>query len=229
MVYRFFRGRATLGTIGALPTPTSLIPQIDGPPLSSHLTVPLPDGSSTPIPTLPPTSASLMLGIWFGPSSCGTKHIQEMCQKGHNWADQLHLRPLSHAEVWVSFYLQLYPGMAWGLSTAVLTSKEFFLATKPIYFKCHPLLGIQRHIELPWRTLPESFQGIGLPNLAIHSLTSKLQLLQCTWGFKDATSLSLLMGYESFLMDIGMYGNLFDLDYSQFSLLATSRTWFKNV
>ena len=104
--------------------------------------------------------------------------------------------------------------MAWGLSTVVLTSKEFFLATKPVYFKCLPLLGVQRHIELPWRTLPESFQGIGLPNLALHSLASKLQLLQCTWGFKDATSLSLLMGYESFLMDIGMYGNLFELDYS---------------
>jgi hypothetical protein len=37
------------------------------------------------------------------------------------------------------------------------------------------------------------------------------------------------MGYESFLMDIGMYGNPFDLDYTQFSFLATSGTWFKNV
>jgi hypothetical protein len=37
------------------------------------------------------------------------------------------------------------------------------------------------------------------------------------------------MGYESFLMDIGMYGNPFDLDYSRFSLLTTSGTWFKNV
>jgi hypothetical protein len=194
--------------------PTSLIPQIDGPPLPSHLTVPLPDGSTAPIPTLPPTSASLMLGIWFGPSSRGTKHIQEMCQKGHDWADQLHSRPLSHAEAWVSFYLQLYPGMAWGLSMVVLMSKEFFLATKPFFFMCLPLLGVQCHIELPWCTLPESFQGISLPNLALHSLVSKLQLLQCTWGFKDATSLSLLMGYESFLMDIGMYGNLFELDYS---------------
>ncbi len=100
-----------------------------------------------------------------------------MCRKGHDWADQLHSRPLSHAEACVSFYLQLYPGMAWGVSTVVLMSKEFFLATKPIYFKCLPLLGIQHHIELPWCTLPESFQGIGLLNLALHSLASKLQLL----------------------------------------------------
>ncbi len=120
-----------------------------------------------------------MLGIWFGPSSCGTKHIQEMCQKGHDWAARLHSRPLNHAEAWVSFSLQLYPGMAWGLFTVILSSKELYLAKKPVYLKCLPLLGVQCHIELPWRTLSESFQGIGLPNLALHSLASKLQLLQC--------------------------------------------------
>jgi hypothetical protein len=37
------------------------------------------------------------------------------------------------------------------------------------------------------------------------------------------------MGYESFLMDIGMYGNPFDLNYTRFSFLATAGTWFKNL
>jgi hypothetical protein len=37
------------------------------------------------------------------------------------------------------------------------------------------------------------------------------------------------MGYESFLMDIGMYGNPFDLDYTHFSLLAIAGTWFENL
>jgi hypothetical protein len=134
MVYKFSAGRATLGSIGTLPTSSALIPQIDGPLLPSHLTVPLPDGSTVPIPTLPPASASLMLGIWFGPSSCGVKHIQEMCRKGHDWAARLHSRPLNHTEAWVSFSLQLYPGMAWGLSTVVLSSRELYLATKPVYF-----------------------------------------------------------------------------------------------
>jgi hypothetical protein len=150
MVYRFSGGRALLGSIGTLLLPSASIPQPHGPPLPSHLTVPLPDGSSSPIPTLPPASASLMLGIWFGPSSRGTKHIQEMCRKGHDWADRLHSRPLRHAEAWISFSLQLYPGIAWGLAMVVLSSKEFFLATKNVYYKCLPLLGVQRHIELPW-------------------------------------------------------------------------------
>jgi hypothetical protein len=119
--------------------------------------------------------------------------------------------------------------MSWGLSTIVLSSHELYMATKPVYFKCLPLLGIQRHIELPWQTLPESFQGIGLPNFALHSLAAKLQLIQCIWGFKDAASISLLMGFEMFLMEIGMYDNPFNNDYSHFSLLVMDGTWFKNL
>jgi hypothetical protein len=37
------------------------------------------------------------------------------------------------------------------------------------------------------------------------------------------------MGYESFLMDIEMYGNPFNHDYNRFSLLGTDRTWFRNL
>jgi hypothetical protein len=229
MTYPVVRGHHILGTIHNLPDPTALIPQADDHPLPSHMTVPLPDGTSAPIPTLPPTTASLMLGVWFGLASRGTKHMHEMCKKGYNWADRLSLRPLSHFDAWTSFTLQLYPGMSWGIATVVLSPQELYLVTKPVYYKCLPFLGVQCHIELPWRTLPECYQGIGLPNFSLISLSAKLQLIQCIWEFKDAASKSLRMGYESFLMDIGMYGNVLALNYNKFLVLATDHTWFKNL
>jgi hypothetical protein len=36
----------------------------------------------------------------------GVKHIQEMCKKGHKWADCLHSKPLRHADAWTSFSLK---------------------------------------------------------------------------------------------------------------------------
>jgi hypothetical protein len=133
-----------------------------------------------------------------------------MCKKGHKWADCLHLKPLQHADAWTSFTFQLYPGMVWGITTFVLSAREIYLALKPVYFRCLSFVGIQRHIELPWRMIPEKYQGIGLPYFSLVSLASKLQFIQCIWDFKDAASISLRMGYESFVMDIGMYGNVFD-------------------
>jgi hypothetical protein len=229
MTYPVVRGHHILETIYDLPDPTALIPHADDHPLPSHMTVPLPDGTNAPIPTLPPTTASLMLGVWFGPASRGTEHMHEMCKKGYNWADRLSLRPLSHSDAWTSITLQLYPVMSWGIATVVLSPQELYLVTKPVYYKCLPFLGVQRHIELPWRTLPECYQGIGLPNFSLTSLSTKLQLVQCIWGFKDAASKSLRMGYESFLMDIGIYGNVLALKYNNFLVLATNHTWFKNL
>jgi hypothetical protein len=206
-----------------------LIPQLEGLALPLHLRVPLPNGTSAPIPTLPPTSASLMPGVWFGTSSRGTKHILEMCRRGHIWADKLHARPLTHLEAWTSFSLQLYPGMVWGLSTVVLNLHELYEATRCVYFKILPLLGVQCHIELPWRTLPKAFQGIGLPNFALNYLAANLQLIQCTWGSNDATSIALSMAYGSFLIDLGLYRNSLGYNYDHFSILAKDNTWFKNV
>jgi hypothetical protein len=116
--------------------------------------------------------------------------------------------------------------MSWGISTIILSPRKLYLATKPVDYRCLPLLSAQRYIELPWQTLSKVYQGIGLPNFALLSLASKVQLIQCIWGFKDAALMPLLMGYESFVMDIGMYSNAFSLDYNCFSSLATNGTWF---
>jgi hypothetical protein len=90
LIYPINNRRASLGDIDDLPTPSHFIPQIEGPPPPSHLNILLPDHSFAPIPTLTPSTATLMLGIRLGLSSRGAKHILEMCCKGHTWANKLH-------------------------------------------------------------------------------------------------------------------------------------------
>ena len=68
----------------------------DGSIAPSHLRVPLPDGTSAPIPTLSNEETSLMLGIHWSPSLGGKVHIEEMAKKGYNWADRMTSRPLPH-------------------------------------------------------------------------------------------------------------------------------------
>jgi hypothetical protein len=146
--------------------------------------------------------------------------MKEMCSKEFEWADKLNAHPLPPLVAWISFSLQLCPGMLWGITTVVLSPQELYKATRPVFFRDLPLLGVQQHIELPWHTLPEMYQGIGLPNFALISLASKLQYIQCNWGFNEASSRSSTMGYESFLIEIGLYGNAFSYDYTTFSDLV---------
>ena len=89
LTYKFINGHAVMGDMRSLPSPSAMISQNEDTPLPSHLTVPLPDVSCAPIPTIPNTTASLTLGIWHYPSSRGAKHVKEMCSKGHNWVERL--------------------------------------------------------------------------------------------------------------------------------------------
>ncbi len=97
LFYWYDRGRAKLRIVRALPNsiaPIILPSEKIG---SLHLKVPLPDGTTAPIPILRNHDASLMLGIYFGPTSGGGKHVREMARKGYVWANRLRSCPLPPA------------------------------------------------------------------------------------------------------------------------------------
>ena len=68
-----------------------------------------------------------------------------------------------------------------------------------------------------------------MPNFALVSLASKVAFIQRTWGFESVDSKALMMAYESFMVEVGLYGIIMDHDYTTYATLATNHTWYKNV
>jgi hypothetical protein len=68
-----------------------------------------------------------------------------------------------------------------------------------------------------------------MPNFALVSLTAKLAFIQRTWGFDGVDSKALMMGYKSFMVEVGLHGSIMDYDYKVYATLATNHTWYKNV
>ncbi len=227
--YWYDLGRAKLRTINALPGSIASITLPNGVIAPSHLRVPLPDGTAAPIPTLRNEDASLMLGVWAGPASGGSKHIREMARKGYTWADRMKSRPLPTNLAWKSFNHQLQLGMMWGITTVVMSPLKLLEQFQRVYFQCLPLLNVNCHIDLPWRLIPERYQGLGMANYALVSLASKFAFLQCNWRFDFVHSKSTMMAYESLMIEVGLYGNTMSYDYKKHSMLVTNNTWFKNV
>jgi hypothetical protein len=100
--YWYNHGWAKLKTVKALPDSTAPITLPSGKTAPSHLRVLLPDGTSAPIPTLQNEHASLMLGIYFGPTSGGSTHIQETAKKvmcGPTASGLTRSHPTSHGRV----------------------------------------------------------------------------------------------------------------------------------
>ncbi len=68
-----------------------------------------------------------------------------------------------------------------------------------------------------------------MTNFALISLASKLSYLQCNWGFGAPHSNALMIGYESFIIEVDVYGDTMGYEYKTHSFLATDNIWFKNV
>ncbi len=109
----------------------------------------------------------------------------------------LRTKPLAQHDAWLSFYLQLYPEMSWGLVTICMPPKKFDVKIQGVYERALPFLGVNCKIRWEWRTLPETYQGLGMPNMPLISLLEKISFLLGNWGFLgQAHSNTLLMAYE---------------------------------
>jgi len=228
--YCFVHGRARMKTPRSFAAPRYLIPaeETGRAPLKSHIVVPQPDGSVAPIPTLDCKQPSKMLGIHFAPLDDGKEHILQMCKKGMEWADRIETRPLPSRDAWLSYFLQLFPGMSWGLATVCLSPKQLDCHLRKVWYRVLPFLGVRRNIKLLWRILPERFQGLGMPNFVVVAFAAKVFFLQCHWGFEGAPAETMLWCYENFLIEVGLYGNIFSQDFSRYHFVATKDTWFRN-
>ena len=143
----------------------------------SHIRIPQPEGPDAPIVTHEVTTASKMLGVHFSPAGNSSSHVDNMVQKGLDWVDCLRTKPISRADAWLSFYLQLFPGMSWGLVTVCMSPLKLDKKFQKVYEKALPFLGVNRKIKCEWRTLPEMYQGLGLPNFPLIALSSKISFL----------------------------------------------------
>ena len=65
-----------------------------------------------------------------------------------------------------------------------------------------------------------------MANYTLVSLSLKISFIQINWGFDVAHSKAMMMGYESFMIEVGLYGNTMDYNYKRHSMLVTNNTWF---
>ena len=228
MSFKFPGGKPRLKSLKDLPPPSSIITDEDGKQHPSHITVPMPDGTDVPIPTLDVKTPTKMLGSWFTPIGDGSHHIASCRQKGIDWVDRNHTKPLPACDAWLSFHMQLIPGMSWGLLSAIISPKDLNDAIGSLYFKILPLLRVNRNITKAWRTIPQRFQGLGMPDFVVMSFACQVYFMQCFWGFDDMVGTLLHFAYEAFQMEVGLGGDIFVRSFDKLGFLATEGTWFRH-
>jgi hypothetical protein len=194
----------------------------------SHISITQPKGPDVPIKTHNSMTTSKMLGIHFSLAGNSSMHVEHMVQKGMDWVDCLRTKPVSRGNAWLSFYLQLFPGILWGLVTVCMLPIKLDKSFQRVYEKALSLLGVNCKIKKEWKTLPEMYQGLALPNIPLVALSEKVSFLLGNWGFfGQAHSNALAMASDSFLVKVGLYSNPLDWSYDNYGNLVTEATWFQ--
>jgi hypothetical protein len=195
-----------------------------------HISIPQPVGPNAPIITHNVTTASKMLGVHFSPAGSLLTHVEHMVQKGLNWVDCLLSKPPPRRDAWLSFYMQLFPGISWGLVTICLSPRKLDSMFQKVYAPALPFLGVSSKIKKEWCMLPESFQGLSLPFFPLVALSEKLSFLLGNWGFHGlAHSDALAMAFDNFLMEVGLYGSPLCWSYADYGSLSMDASWFRNL
>ncbi len=147
--------------------------------LLPHITIPQLVGPDLSIVTQDVIMATKILGIHFSPAGNLATHVEHMVQKGLNWVDCLSTKPVSRQDARFSFFLQLFPGMSWGLVTICLPPKKFDRMIQRVYEKALLFLDVnlQNQVEM------ENIAGyVSRSGNAQHALVSTLQEdLLFTW------------------------------------------------
>lgn len=103
----------------------------------------------------------------------------------------------------------------------ILTAKELQKSYQDLYYKMLPLLGVNRNIDKEWRTLPERYQDLGLPDFEANAFSKKMHFLQRKWDGQDSTSKMTIATYKAFMVELGTYGNILSRSRKEFKVLAT--------
>jgi hypothetical protein len=214
MSYQFNQGIATLKPLRDIKQHRLLIPQ----PGSEDVEITLKD----------PYTASEVLGIWSSPSSTGTAHLRHMLSKGWKWSKRVISSGLTPAEVWHSFRTQAVPAVSYGLTTLMTPRQTLDDSFNKWYYTLLPSLGVNRNISKEWRTLPQCYQGLGLPVMSIEKLAASIQYLLRHWDNPSTYGHALRCSFELLQVETGLKGNFLTRDFTRLGCLATT-SWFKQL
>ena len=194
------------------------------------LCVPLADGASAPIDQLPCTRSKKTLGLHTNPAGNCRKHLDVLQDKIQVWTERLSNGRLPSRWGWVSYHLQLWPSLRFGLGTNSSPAEDLqgiedsqgqtrplLPPTEPpdkkapkvkytlraIYRKMLPYLGVNRNIRYGWRHLHSSFCGIGLRTFFQEVVISRIDLFLQHFRSNSAVGRALSVSLEHMQIEAG--------------------------
>lgn len=98
------------------------------------------------------------------------------------WLDRLRNSKIPPKHAWVSYRLQLWASIRYGLGVLSAPLSELGEISTNFAYRAMSRLGVNKNIKAGWRYLHSAFGGVGLLDLATESVICRANLFLQHWG-----------------------------------------------
>ena len=202
---------------------------VEAEPVQWELLIPLPGNKSAPIPCLPNTQASKMLGVWSCPAGSDEKHLSEnITARYKTWLSRSCNGHLPSRLNWISYCFSLWPGICYGISTLAMPTSTLTNKLRKLDFDSLSLLGVNKHVKVQWSTLAREFGGVGLYCLEVEQTVGWMNMILQHYGVPTTLGLKCMASLECLQLEIGAIGCPLAEPYNILGPLCT-HSWWKAV
>ena len=196
----------------------------------THLLIPQPGGRDmVPIPILDPAESKEKLGVLLNPAGKFTDQRAAMKKTGLDWAAALRTNHVTPNQGWKYFDAQLKPKLYWGLVAMSDDPTKLEEEIHRVFYQVLSPLRVNQHITREYRMMLPEHQGLGMFNINVDCLGKKISYMRRNWLCGTSVSNLLFHAYQTFRVDLGLGGHIFQANYEKFKKLSGDDGWYKHL
>ena len=178
-----------------------------------RMTVPQASGDAKVIAQLMHSEADKNLGLFVRPDGVNEPHLKQIRDKIEEWTALINEGHLPTRSVWMSYKLQLWASVKYGLGASSATIKELEEGLGSADFYLLSKLGVVRSISKELRYIPTALGGIGLYDLTCETTGATLNSLLQHYGTETPLGIYLTTLLEKIQVELGVRDCPFSYDF----------------
>lgn len=174
------------------------------------------DDVRIPLKSLQANQAEEMLGVHLAPDGTNERQLQEMLKKVNTKATQLKTGYVNRYEAWVALTKVACKSVDYPLPALTLKQSECTKIMTPLLKAYLPRSGFNQHFPHALLYGTPKYKGMGMKNLfTTQNVAHIADFVDHVWQ-KTPTGHFFVCALESLQLEVGLDGNILNLDYSKY-------------
>ena len=186
------------------------------------------NGQQKVLEQLAANEAQKMLGVWLAPDGNNKKQVEEMRKQTVEWAEKVRTGAIDRRDAWQALNSTILKKLEYPLVALTLSKAQCDYVMAPALERGLPRAGICRNMPRAVIYGDLDHQGMGLHNLYTTMGLHQVQALLTNIWRDNITGKLLRISLESFKLELGISGSIFNKNYYSYKHIATD-CWVKHL